>query len=165
MSISGKMNLPSEKYGRVETLENGRHRVRFERQLPYSPEFVWAALIEADQLSKWFPGLLLEAELGGKFEIWFSGDCEGPAHVTGEVTKFNSPSALQMGSMEWSLSGQNGGCLVTFTDILHVDSRGFTEFANSVLGGWHKYLDSLERHLSGGVGDPRRDPEVDYSKL
>ena len=159
------MQIPTDKYGAGHTLDDGRHCVHFERHLPYPIETIWASLTDPAHLTKWFPGLVFEAKLGGKFEIWFSGECDGPAHVSGEVSAFEPPYVLQLGSIRWELSAHGEGCLLVFTDILYVDERGLEYVSNSVLGGWHKYLDSLERHLDGGAGDPRTDVEVDYSKL
>ena len=78
---------------------------------------------------------------------------------------FDPPNLLVMGSMRWLLESDGDGCVLTFTDILWFDERDKADFSNSVLGGWHKYLDSLERALRGGKGDPRLDEEVDYSLL
>ena len=165
MSDLPMSDLPTDKYGTVHTLDDGRRCVHFERTLPYPADRVWHALIDADALAQWFPGLSLEPRLGGKFEIWFSGECDGPAHVTGEVTVFNPPFELQLGSMRWLLSPVDAGCRLVFTDILHFDDRDPIDFMVSVLGGWHKYVDSLERHMQGGSGDPREDQEVDYRKI
>ena len=80
--------MNDSKYGWVEHLDDGRHRVIFERLLPYSIQTVWDAITDAEQLANWMPGMQFEPRLGGQFHIWFGGDCEGPAHVTGEVSAF-----------------------------------------------------------------------------
>ena len=81
------------------------------------------------------------------------------------MTTYVPPNLLEMGTMRWELESDGDECLLTFTDILMFDDRDRTDFMNSVLAGWHKYIDSLERALSGGQGDPRLDKEVDYSKI
>jgi len=50
-------------------------------------------------------------------------------------------------------------------DIVHFDDRRKTDCTNSVLAGWHKYVDSLERALHGGKGDPRTDREINYATV
>lgn len=139
--------------------------VKFVRELPFTVETVWAALTEADQLANWFGGLSLDARQGSKFEIWFSENCEGAAHVSGHVTEYSPPNLLVLGNQRWELLAKGKGCVLTFTDLLFFDDRDKRDFSNSVLAGWHKYLDSLERLLRGGRGDPRVDSELDYSKL
>ncbi len=159
------LELPTSKYGSVGTLADGRQYVKFVRQLDFPVEEVWAALTESDRIADWFPGFALDARKGGKFEIWFSENCEGEAHVSGRVTTYSPPNLLELGTQCWQLEAQNGGCVLTFTDILLFDERDKRDFSNSVLAGWHKYLDSLERVLHGGRGDPRLEAEVDYSML
>ena len=158
-------NTAEQRLGTVGTAEDGSTFVRFERQLPYPMEQVWSAITEPDGLAGWFPGFRLEQRKGGSFEIWFGGKCEGPAHVSGAVIGYDPPRLLQCGSMRWELSKRGSGCVLVFTDVLHFDGlRTRTEFANSVLGGWHNYMDMLEDALAGREVDPDR-PELDYSKI
>ena len=106
------------RYGSVHYLADGRVSVRFERALPYSVETVWAALTEQDQLDAWMPGVRFERRQGGHYEIWFGGECEGPAHVSGSVEAFEPPNVLQLGTIRWELSETTDGCLLIFTDVL-----------------------------------------------
>ncbi len=152
--------------GTVGKLADGRSYVRFERYLNHTVEEVWAALTEPQHLARWFPGIKLTPEEGGSFEIWFSEECEGPAHLSGTVSTYKPPGVLEMGSMRWELTPRDKGCMLVFTDILAFDnSRTRAEFTNSVLGGWHKYMDMLEYSFEGGEGDPRDEPEFDYSRV
>lgn len=158
--------ISTSRLGSVSTLEDGRKFVHFERHLPHSIEKVWAALTEPDRLADWFPGLKLERRLGGKFEIWFGGRCEGPAHVAGSVTRYEPPNVLEYGSMRYELTAEDNQCKLTFTDILIFEGpRTEIETINSVLGGWHKYLDVLEFTLEGGKENPPGGKEFDYSKV
>jgi hypothetical protein len=150
------------KAGSVGRLADGRSYVLFERRLPHSIERVWAALTEPDRLAKWFPGFSLEARQGGRFEIRFGGDCAGPAHVSGTVSRFEPPTVLECGSMRFELERHADGCLLRFSDVLSLEGpRSKTDITNAVLGGWHKYLDSLEDALLGRAVDHDR-PEPDY---
>lgn len=167
---TGYSEISSEarsKLGTIGKLDDGRTHVRFERLLPHSIENVWSAITQPAHLEKWFPGIRIDLKVGGTFTINFGGDCDGPAHVEGTVIRLDPPNLLQMGSMRWKLEAKGASCLLTFTDILHDQDpadRTKAELSNSVLGGWHGYLDILEDHLAGRelVHDK---PEFDYSKL
>ncbi|MCZ6889191.1 MAG: SRPBCC family protein [Gammaproteobacteria bacterium] len=155
----------SSKYGAVGKLDDGRSFVQFERRLAHSIDKVWAAITAPEELEKWFPGFQLDLKEGGRFDIWFGGECEGPAHVTGTVTRFEPPRILECGSMRWELEPDGAACILKFTDILHfAGPRSKAEFTNSVLGGWHRYLDALEEALAGHVVDPQQ-PEIDYATI
>jgi len=172
-------DLPTARLGALGTLPDGRKFVVFERDLPHSLSRVWQALANPQHLADWFPGFEMDARAGGRFDIWFGGDCEGPAHVSGVVSRFEPPSeqapesertaVLECGSMRYELASNQssaGGCRLVFTDVLHYEGeRSQADVINSVLGGWHKYLDTLEFSLSGGAYDPRGEPEFDYSRV
>jgi len=165
MSTEQAENTAVSKFGAVGKLDDGRTFVQFERHLAHSVEKVWLAITDPEQLARWFPGIELEREQGGSFNIWFGGECEGPAHVSGTVTEFDPPRLLQCGSMRWELTSAGSGCVLRFSDILHFEGpRSEAELTNSVLGGWHHYLDRLEGALDGVYVDPEQ-PEVDYSKV
>ena len=42
--------------------------------------------------------------------------------------------------------------------------RSDREIINSVLGGWHRFLDAFEEALAGDVVDHDK-PELDYAKI
>lgn len=137
--------------------QNGNVEVIFNRHFNHSIEKVWQAITNPDDLNVWFPGLSFELKLGGQFEIWFGGKCEGPAHVTGVVEELDPPNRLRLGSMCFDLAATDTGCTLTFSDVLWFDDRPKTDFAISVLGGWHSYMDSLCTFIEGqhtGVQPP-----------
>jgi uncharacterized protein YndB with AHSA1/START domain len=152
-------------HGQIGKLADDSVYVAYERQLPHPVEKVWRAITDPNELGRWFPGMTLDLKQGGKFKIFFGGECEGPAHISGHVIEFDPPSVLQMGSMRYELQANEAGCLLRFSDILHFDGqRTRQEFAVSVLGGWHAYLDKLELALDGRpvVEDV---VELDYSMI
>ena len=72
-------------YGTIETLDDGRYILRFERQLRHPVEKVWAALTEPDA-DRGVVGAGAELELaeGGRARIeWLNSDAgaEGPHHA------------------------------------------------------------------------------------
>ena len=156
---------PDSKFGTVGKLDDGRSFVLFERRLPHSIEKVWAAITEPEQREKWAADFEIELKQGGRLEIWFGGECEGPAHVTGTVTEYDPPRVLQCGSMRFELEADGSGCVLRFSDILHFEGpRSHTQITNSVLGGWHRFLDHLEQALEGKEVDETAS-EFDYSTI
>lgn len=169
MSKNSKPNASHDsatsKFGSVGRLDDGRVFVLFERRLPHSIERVWAAITDPAQLAKWAPGLQFDLKVGGSLDIWFGGECEGSAHVTGTVTRYEPPRVLELGSMRFELEADGSGCLLKFTDILRFEGpRSKAEITNAVLGGWHKFLDALEDALAGDVVDHEK-PEFDYATI
>jgi hypothetical protein len=155
----------SSRYGSVIKRSDGRCTVIFERHLPHPIEKVWEAITRPDHLARWFPGISIELRQGGKFSIRFGGDCEGPVHVSGEVALYEPPRRLQLGSMLYELEREGAGCLLRFSDVLQFNgARSNTDIANSVLAGWHNYLDRLEEFLAGGATTEPR-PELDYAQI
>ncbi len=158
--------VPTDRLGKVGKTDTGDTLVEFVRVMPYSLDQVWHAITDADSLASWFPGFQLEHRQGGAFNIWFGGDCNGPAHVSGIVEVYDPPNELRCGSMRWRLESTPGGCQLTFTDILRFkqDHRSDYEISNSVLAGWHFYVDRLEESLAGTV-NPDDTIEYDYSQI
>jgi uncharacterized protein YndB with AHSA1/START domain len=153
--------------GVAEKLQDGRICVRFERRLNHPIARVWSALVDRDELAKWFPEVKLEPRIGGGFEIQFGSregsDCEGSSVVRGEIEHFDPPYLLQCGTMRWELEPDGNACVLRFSDIVSVEpSRGDNATAKSVLGGWHWYLDALEEALEGRLVD-RTKPETEYA--
>ena len=153
----------NDRYGTVHHLPDGVVQVRFERRLAHSVETVWAALTKQEQLDAWMPGVRFEPREGGTYEIWFGGECEGPAHVSGAVAAFQPPNVLQLGTIRWALSATEDGCLLKFSDVLVFQGpRSRADITNAVLGGWHLYLDRLEDALAG-LPARHDQPEPDYA--
>jgi hypothetical protein len=114
-------------------------------------------ITDTKAVAVWFPGLTLQSEQGGKFEIWFDRECEGPPNVSGIVTKYDPPNELVMSSMRYKLAETPTVCRLVFTDVLHFDGvRSNRDFSNSVLGGWHMYMDTLVFALEGCGLNPQR---------
>lgn len=158
-------NVPPEHFGTLVRLADGRTQVRFERHFKHPIERVWAAITVAEQRDQWFPNFRLEPKLHGSFEIWFSEECDGPAHVQGSVIEFEPGRILHCGSMRYELSPTDDGCQLVFTDVLHfAEPRSDEEITNAVLGGWHRHTDNLEEFLDGVLAGPYG-PEFDYRKV
>lgn len=137
----------------------------FRRRLGHTPARVWAAITEPAERADWVPGIRFEPVPKGRFDIWFGDECEGPAHASGQLAVFEPPRTLQLGSMRFELTPNAEGCLLEFSDVLWFDdSRPRFHFANAVLAGWHRFLDTLEIWLDEGVSALDL-PEPDYSAV
>ena len=166
--MNAALGRPSDKYGAVGSLPDGKDYVIFERHLHHSVDRVWAAFTDAEQREKWVPGIQFEAKPGGRYEIWFGDECEGPAHVSGTLTAFDPPKVIALGSIRFELEAEGDqGCLLRFSDILWYDEkRTKTQFANAVLGGWHRFLDQFELWLDDGLRVLSADlPEPHYAEV
>ena len=150
-SSSGERR-PSDGFGTVRIGDDGHTRVIFRRPLKSPVDKVWAAVTAPAERAVWVPGIRFEPEPNARFDIWFGDDCEGPSHVSGRVDPFEPRTRLGLGSLRFELSGAPDGCVLLFSDVLWFDrKRSKVDFANAVLAGWHRFLDTLEIWLDEGV--------------
>ena len=158
-------HLP-DKHGRVEQRDDGHMLVVFERSLHHAVPKVWAAIAEAEQRAVWCPGIRFEPKPGARYDIWFGDECEGPSHVSGTLGAFEPSRKLALGSIDIQLTPtEDNRCVLRFADVLWFDDkRTKTAFANSVLGGWHQFLDRWEIWLDEGRADLRL-KEPDYGRI
>ena len=160
------MTDAQSQYGIVKENDKGQSIVLFERSLTHPIEKVWAAIIEPEQRAQWAPGIHFEPELDGAYEIWFSEVCEGASHVSGTVNVFEPPRRLQLGSIAFELESIDGGTLLRFSDVLWFDGKSTrAEFANSVLGGWHVFLDRFCYFVDEGRALEPIPSEPDYANM
>ena len=155
---------PLNRFGDVRT-DGDRPLAVYRRPLSHSVAKVWAAITEPAQRAVWVPGIRFEPASDAPFDIWFGDECEGPSHVSGRVDPFAPPTRLGLGSMRFELAPVDDGCVLTFSDVLWFDDkRTKVEFANAVLAGWHRFLDTLEIWLDEGVSalDLK---EPDYARI
>ena len=103
---------------------------RFERRLPHTPEKVWRALTDPQELAAWFPALVEGAcERGASLRFVFpEGDepsAEG-AIAEGTVTEHEPPRLLEytMGreTLRWELAAIPEGTLLVFTTEVKLSS-------------------------------------------
>jgi len=143
---------PSDGFGTVRADEDGHTRVIFRRPLNHPIDRVWAAIAEPNERAVWVPGIRFEPERDARFDIWFGDACEGPSHASGTLEPCEPPARLGLGSMLFKLEAAPDGCVLEFSDVLWFDGkRSNVDFANAVLAGWHRFLDTLEIWLDEGV--------------
>ncbi len=143
--------MKTETIGTLRRDRKGR-AVRYERRYDATPEEVWAALTEPDQVPNWFAQMTIEPRAGGRVTFeWATGETEA-----GVVRAFDPPKTFEYtwedGSViRFDLRPDGDGTLLV------LDHRGLTpEQAVDVGPGWHVHLDALEALLAGS---PQTAPE------
>jgi len=142
--------------GRLEEHE-GRWRLRFERRLAHSPERVWRAITEPDDLRAWFPfDIDGERAAGAPLRFVFR---EGEAEpFEGRMVDFDAPRALEL---EWGggerlrleVRPDGDGSVLTLVNTFDEHGKAARDGA-----GWHACLDALAEHLDG---TPAPEPPAD----
>jgi uncharacterized protein YndB with AHSA1/START domain len=134
-------------YGTIETLDDGRYVLRYERQLSHPVEQVWEALTDPDQVEQWWARADVELAEGGRARFeWLNGD----AVAEGRVTRLEPPRTIEFdtdihGRLLWELEPEGAGTRLTLT----VTAALPDEHLASVRAGWHVHLDFLEDALDG----------------
>lgn len=115
------------------------------------PDLVWHALVDADELKKWFvPDARVTPGAGG--EIWLSWG-EGMAGAS-RIEAWEPGRRLRTSSegatIEWKLEARNGG-----TELHLVQSGIGSEAEQAALAqGWTVYLYNLKHMLERHPGEP-----------
>jgi uncharacterized protein YndB with AHSA1/START domain len=125
--------------GTLETVE-GRPALRFVRRLHHSPERVWRAITEPDELERWFVAAVdWKPEVGQTFESM---------DQTGEIIEADAPRAFAYSwggeMLRFELRPDDGGCVLVFTHVF--DDRALSAQHAT---GWDLHLDRLEATLDG----------------
>jgi len=130
--------------GTLETLDDGRPALRFERRLPHPVERVWRAVSEPAELGRWFV-----APVAWKPELGERLDAMGQQ---GEITELDPPRRLAWTwgaeAFSFELSPAEDGCLLVFVHVIDDRALGAQHAA-----GWETYFKRLDAHLAGGFLD------------
>lgn len=135
-----------DRYGQLEQADE-RWQLRFVRRLPHSPEKVWRAITEEEQVSKWFPcDIVGERAAGAALQFVFREN-EGPT-IEGRMTAFEPPRLLEMtwgdDVLRFELTPDGDGTLLTFLDTVDELGKAARDAA-----GWHVCLDVLDIVANG----------------
>jgi uncharacterized protein YndB with AHSA1/START domain len=116
-------------------------RLRFVRQLPHSPQRVWRALTEPDELEAWFP-TTIEGERAPGATLRFSfrhGEAEG---FQGRMIACEPPRLLEFmwgtDRIRFELEPTETGTQLTLSDTVDQNGKAARDAA-----GWHVCLDQL----------------------
>lgn len=136
----------------------------FRRRLRHSPERVWTALTESDDLSKWWPcDIVGDRRAGAPLQMPFWPivvEKYGPfedVSLPGEMLTWDPPKVLEYRwdteVLRWELTPVDDGTELTITTWL--TGRPQDPPAESAAAGYTSCLDSLVQLLDG---DPVTDP-------
>ena len=112
------------------------------RQLRHSPEKVWQALTNPQQLREWAP-FEVDGNLGtagNTVNLTWVGT---PTPLATKVTRADAPNLLEFDDVRWELEASAGGTRLT---LWHNIDRRFIAWGAA---GWHISFDVLERWLAG----------------
>ncbi|HEY7630767.1 MAG TPA: SRPBCC family protein [Thermoleophilaceae bacterium] len=149
--------------GVIETRADGQTVIHFERRLAHSPERVWEAITDPEQVIRWWGELSANLRQGGDFTLrWLNEDEEGRSSGwRGTLTEYDPPRVLETTGLWGSMSeawGENNatlrfeltpdgdGTVLRFTNTLETMPD---EFRTKTLAGWHWHLDALAGVLDG----------------
>ena len=140
--------------GTLSSRSDGRWELRYVRMLPHSPERVWRALTEDEELAAWFPSTI-EGERKAGAPLTFRFDGEGAETQTGEMLAYDPPRLLELtwgeDVLRFELTPVDGGTELVLVDTFDEQGKAARDGA-----GWHECLDRLPAVLDG---DP---PSVDW---
>ena len=141
---------------------SSNHSLRFERLLTHSPERVWRALIEDEDLARWFPARMEgPREAGASLRFVFPPKAgQVPADSTeegtimpGQMLVFDPPSVLEyewLGDvLRWELDPRGESTLLTFSHTFADKARAARDAS-----GWDICLASLGSLLAGVTAEP-----------
>lgn len=135
----------------------GRSVLRFERLLGHSPERVWRALTEREDLGVWHPTPFeFEPVAGGA--VRYLPAPEAPAMPAGRVLACEEPKLLAYtwgeDELRWELQPSGEGCLLTLEHTFEDRFKAARDGA-----GWHVCLIALEACVDGVEVPDRRGGE------
>jgi uncharacterized protein YndB with AHSA1/START domain len=147
----------------VDCRPNGeRWTLVFVRNLRHSPEKVWAALTQPDQLSQWSP-YTADRDLGSTGEATLSMiDGMSTQDLAATVTHVEPLKVLEYtwGSdqLRWELAAVDAGTQLTLMQTVKDK-----DWVPKVAAGWHLCLDVAEHLLDGNpIGPIRGADAVNY---
>jgi uncharacterized protein YndB with AHSA1/START domain len=132
--------MTAKNEGTLQTAEP-RAVIRFERRLDRSPQDVWRAITDREELKAWFPNdVVVDAwEVGATIDFTFTEHDLPP--FTGTVLEVDEPKVLAYTwgeeTLRFELTPDGDGTLLVLTDEL---DRGF---AARNAAGWEICLDRL----------------------
>ena len=137
----------TDPYGTIDTLDDGRYVLRYDRRLRHPVEKVWAALTDPARVEEWLARAEVELAAGGRVRLeWLNAD----AVAEGRITRLEPPHAIEFdtdihGRLLWELQPDGDGTRLTLTVTAELPD----DYLASVRAGWHSHLDFLEEALDG----------------
>ncbi len=143
------MNQPSHPLGEIVRHSNGNTGLRFERELARSPERVWRALTESDQLRHWMPCDIVGPRVAGaEVAAPFWDDVVAKYGIedtvlTGRIVTWRPPSTFAWAwddeLLTYHLEPTPAGTHL----MLNIDLGDKSPEVHQVAAGYHICLDQL----------------------
>jgi uncharacterized protein YndB with AHSA1/START domain len=154
--------------GSLETRDDGRAVIRFERRIGHPVERVWAAITEPREMIGWWGDAEVDLREGGRFDVrWLNTDEEGnAAHMHATIARLEPGRLLELdgdlhGVLRFELEPDGDATRLRFSSTLELPD----EFRTKVLAGWHTHLDALATVLDGGSVDLVNIAEGDWKHV
>jgi uncharacterized protein YndB with AHSA1/START domain len=112
------------------------------RELRHSPEKVWEALTDPEQLAEWAP-FVADGNLGTTGSTVTLTWVGTGRPIETKVTRADAPTLLEYNDIRWELAASGGGTRLT---LWHKIDRRFVSWGAA---GWHIAFDVLDRLLGG----------------
>ena len=133
-------------HGTLEEADNGRWRLRFERELNHPPEKVWRAITEPEHLAHWFP-TTIDGERASGARLGFTFPRGQLPPFDGQMLTYEPPSVMELlwgvDVVRIEIRATEQGTRLTLLDTLGERGKAARDGA-----GWHLCLDSLAAHLN-----------------
>jgi uncharacterized protein YndB with AHSA1/START domain len=128
-----------------------------------TPEEVWRALTEAEELKRWFP---LDARsspgVGGKIWISWGGEVQGESEIT--IWEPNRHLQLAEGptktAVDYYIEARGGETVIRLVHSGFSDSEDWNDEFETIDSGWRTFLFQLRHYLEKHPGVPRRLPHL-----
>jgi len=154
MSTSAHHIRPQDE-GVIDTSDDGRATIRFERRLDHSTDRVWQAVTDPAEMQSWLAyRARVDLRVGGDHDLWLGGsDSEAPVQH-GTITELDVGRVIQVdyddgSTLRWEVHPDGAGARLVFTDTRPAGERA----RNSVLAGWHIRVEHLPQALDGVATD------------
>jgi uncharacterized protein YndB with AHSA1/START domain len=125
----------------------------------FPPAMVWAALTEPERLADWFRPGTVELTKGGRASFTYDparDGHDGPFY-RGEVIEVDPERLL---AIRWTDGSTVRYELTDATDataVLFSHQGLLKEDVAELAGGWHTFIEDIERHLRGDARNDQRD--------
>jgi uncharacterized protein YndB with AHSA1/START domain len=133
-----------------------------ETEIAATPDRVWAALTEPDQIKQYFFGTTVDTDWNPGSPITWSGEYEGKSYEDkGKVIAVDGPRQLVVThfspmsgqddvpenyhTLTYTLSERGDGTRVELSQ----DNNGSDEEAEQATATWQQLLDALKKHVEG----------------
>jgi uncharacterized protein YndB with AHSA1/START domain len=124
-----------------------RWRLRFVRRLAHSPEKVWRALTEPQQLLAWFP-TTIEGDRAAGAALRFSHPHNAGPPFAGKMITYQPHTVMEIewggDTLRFELLADGAGTVLTLLDTFDEQGKAARDAA-----GWQVCLDRLGGHLDG----------------